>query len=148
VEPTAHALIALKKASAHVSDSRLRDRVASGEALLLDVRCKDGGWNYGSPWTLGEDQRSYPETTALALLGLQGRAEAASSVDLARHWLEGTPSPMARAWITLALRLHGSALPAAPGTLPGAGSPDLTILALEALGAPEGNYALLKTETA
>ena len=79
----------------------------AGEALLLDVRCKDGGWNYGSAWTLGEDQRSYPETTALALLGLQGRAEAASSLDLAkriqqaqkagttvqsaevRHWLDG-----------------------------------------------------------
>ena len=54
----------------------LRERIRSGEALLLDVRCSDGGWNYGSPWTLGEDQRSYPETTALALLGLQGRAEA------------------------------------------------------------------------
>jgi len=148
VEPTAHTLIALKKASAHSPDARLRERIRSGEALLLDVRCKDGGWNYGSPWTLGEDNRSYPETTALALMGLQGRAEASSSVDLARHWLEETPSSMARAWITLALRLHGVAVPESPSPLAGAGSPDLTILALEALGAPDGNYGLLKTEMA
>ena len=38
VEPTAHALIALKKAAGHVSDARLSERIRSGEALLLDVR--------------------------------------------------------------------------------------------------------------
>ena len=116
--------------------------------MLLNRQLPHGGWNYGSPWTLGEDQRSYPETTALALLGLQGRPEASSSVDLARHWLEETPSPMARAWITLALRLHGVAGAETLGALPGPGSPDLTILALEALGAPGGNFGLLKTEMA
>jgi hypothetical protein len=81
-------------------------------------------------------------------MGLQGRAEASSSVDLARHWLEETPSSMAHAWITLALRLHGVAVPDAQSPLAGAGSPDLTILALEALGAVGGNYGLLKTEMA
>lgn len=147
VEPTAHALIALKKASAHLpQNEKLRERVRSGEALLLDVRCKDGGWNYGSPWTLGEDQRSYPETTALALLGLQGRAEAASSLDLAKGWLQDTPSSLARAWITVALRLHGVAIPDSLRPINGAGSPDLMVLALEALGAPEGNFSLLRTE--
>lgn len=148
VEPTAHALIALKKASAHFPSPHLLERVRSGEALLLDVRCKDGGWNYGSPWTLGEDQRSYPETTALALLGLQGRAEAGSSLDLAKNWLRDTPSSLARAWITVALRLHGVAVPDVPSPLKGPGSPDLMVLALEALGAPDGNYGLLKTEMA
>jgi hypothetical protein len=146
VEPTAHALIALKKASAHLPDGELRERIRSGESLLLDVRCKDGGWNYGSPWTLGEDNRSYPETTALALLGLQGRPEAGSSLDLSKNWLRDTPSTLARAWITVALRLHGIAIPDALKPLEGPGSPDLMVMALEALGAPEGNYGLLKTE--
>jgi len=148
VEPTAHALIALKKASGRVANPDLQERIRSGEALLLDVRCKDGGWNYGSPWTLGEDQRSYPETTALALLGLQGRAEAGSSIDLATNWLRETPSSLARAWITVALRLHDVAIPDALRPLEGLGSPDLMVLALEALGAPGGNYNLLKTEVA
>ncbi len=146
VEPTAHALIALKKASAHLPSSEIEERIRSGEALLLDVRCKDGGWNYGSPWPSGQDQRSYPETTALALLGLQGREEAGSSLDLAKNWLRATPSSLARAWITVALRLHEVALPDAVSDLKGPGSPDLMVLALEALGAPGGNYGFLKTE--
>ena len=147
VEPTAHTLIALKQAYAKLPAPELTERVRSGEALLLDVRCKDGGWNYGSPSALGEDQRSYPETTAVALLGLQGRAEAATSVDLAGRWLRETPSSLARAWITVALRLHEVAIPEAVTPLDGPGSPDLMIVAVEALGAPEGNYKLLGTET-
>ena len=145
VEPTAHTLIALKKAYALLPAPELSERVRSGEALLLDVRCKDGGWNYGSPWTLGEDQRSYPETTALALLGLQGRAEAGSSLDMAKGWLQDTPSSLARAWITIALRLHGVAVPDTLNPLTGPGSPDLMVVALEALGSAEGNFGLLKT---
>jgi len=148
VEPTAHTLIALKKAYAVLPAPQLTERIHSGEALLLDVRCKDGGWNYGSPWTLGEDQRSYPETTALALLGLQGRAEAGSSIDLAKSRLPETPSSLARAWITIALRLHGGEVPDTLNPLKGPGSPDLMVVALEALGAPEGNYRFLKTEAA
>ncbi len=148
VEPTAHTLIALKKAYTLLPAPELTERIHSGQALLLDVRCKDGGWNYGSAWTLGEDQRSYPETTALALLGLQGRSEAARSVDLAKGWLQETPSSLARAWITIALRLHGIAVANPISPLKGSGSPDLMVVALEALGAPDGNYRLLKTEAA
>lgn len=146
VEPTAHTLIALKKVSALFPAPELTARIRSGEALLLDVRCKDGGWNYGSAWTLGEDQRSYPETTALALLGLQGRPEADSSLDLAKRWLRDTPSSLARAWITIALRLRGIEVPETASSSKGSGSPDLMIVALEALGAANGNYRLLKTE--
>jgi hypothetical protein len=148
VEPTAHALIALKKAYTLLPAPELTERIHSGQALLLDVRCKDGGWNYGSAWARGEDQRSYPETTALALLGLQGRVEADSSVDLAKRWLPDTPSSLARAWITIALRLHGVAVPDTTNPSKGPGSPDLMVLALEALGAADGNYGLLKTEVA
>jgi len=67
-------------------------------------------------------------------------------VDLASKWLQDTPSSMARAWITVALRLHGAAIPEALKPLDGPGSPDLMLVALEAIGAPEGNYGLLKTE--
>jgi hypothetical protein len=148
VEPTAHTLIALKKAYALLPAPQLTERIRSGEALLLDVRCKDGGWNYGSAWTLGEDQRSYPETTALALLGLQGRKEAGSSVDLVKRWLPETPSTLARAWITIALRLNGVAFPDTTSFSKGSGSPDLMVVALEAIGSPDGNYRLLKTELA
>jgi len=148
VEPTAHTLIALKKAYGVIPAPEVAERVRSGEALLLDVRCKDGGWNYGSAWTLGEDQRSYPETTALALLGLQGRAEAGRSVELAKSWLRETPSTLARAWITIALRLYGGEVPDTTSRSVGLGSPDLMVVALEALGAAEGNYRFLETKAA
>src|SRR5437762_11658801 len=72
IEPTAHALVALKKASAAQSGSLLSDRIAAGEKMILDRRCSDGGWNYGDRRVLGTDLPSYPETTALALLGLAG----------------------------------------------------------------------------
>jgi hypothetical protein len=67
---------------------------------------------------------------------------------MAKNWLRDTPSSLARAWITVALRLHGVAIPDTIQPLAGQGSPDLMVLALEALGAPDGNYGLLKTEVA
>ena len=104
VEPTAHTLVALKRASAKVANERLRERVEMGEAQLMDVRCDDGGWNYGSRAALGVDLPSYPETTALALLGLAGpRRNRRIPGISAAGWRAETTSPMARAWLTVAL---------------------------------------------
>jgi hypothetical protein len=143
VEPTAHALVALKHAAPHISDHALAQRVKLGEALLLDVRCRDGGWNYGNR-TDGRHSElpSYPETTALALLGLQGRSDIGASVDLAVQQLREGVSPMAAAWLNIVLRLHGKTLGAPADREP---SSDVLITALEALGAPEGNHRFLKT---
>ena len=142
VEPTAHTLLALKKASAKYSNHDLTERVRMGEAQLLDVRCRDGGWNYGSRAALGVDLPSYPETTALALLGLQGYSNLANSLELAGRMVRATKSPLARAWFAIALRLHGVEGPALPDNAP---SPDLLITALEALGSPDGNHRFFKT---
>ena len=151
VEPTAHALVALKKVArkkveaqkSAVNITSLSERVRSGEAQLLDIRCRDGGWNYGNRTVLGDDLRSYPETTGLALLGLQGVKGAEKSIDLALKMVQGGVSPMARAWLTVALRLHGVQPPA----LTGPATPDVLITAIEALAAPEGNYRLMRTES-
>ena len=145
VEPTVHALVALKQASAKLSSSELGSRVRMGEAQLMDVRSRDGGWNYGSPAALGVDLPSYPETTALALVGLQGRDDLGNDLgkafDLARRQLRETPSPMARAWLTIAMRLHG----VKPEELSGDLQADLMITGIEALAAPEGNYHVMQT---
>jgi hypothetical protein len=117
--------------------------VQLGEALLLDVRCQDNGWNYGNRTDgRGNELPSYPETTALALIGLQGRTDIAPSLDLAAKYLATGASPMATAWLNIALRLHGKSVDTPPDRDP---SPDILITALEALGAPEGNHRLLKT---
>jgi hypothetical protein len=149
VEPTTHALVALKKAALKLPSHALRKRVRLGEALLLDVRCRDGGWNYGNRTARGEELRSYPETTALALVGLQGRSEIAPALDLGARMLGETSSPLARAWLTIALRVNGAPFETREGTrgnAPVAGAcDDVLLTALEALGAPEGNHHFLRT---
>lgn len=144
VEPTVHALVALKQASAKLSSAELRDRIQMGESQLLDVRSRDGGWNYGSPAALGVDLPSYPETTALALVALQGRNDLGKAFDLAVRQIGETPSPLARAWLTIAMRLHGIKVP----ELTGAPQADLMITGVEALAAPEGNYKFMRTGAA
>jgi hypothetical protein len=128
VEPNTHAIVALKQATPKVSSARLRERIRMGEAELLDVRCADGGWNYGSHRALQVDLVAFPETTALALIGLQGRPDLGKSLALATRMAGETTSPLARAWLTIALRLHGEEVP--PSTVEIASSPEIMIAAL------------------
>ena len=142
IEPTAHALVALKKVAARYTNSELPYRVREGEALLLARRCSDGGWNCGNPNVLNFDLPSYPETTGIALIGLMGRpsAELAAPLAVARKWRTETRSSLAKAWLAIALRCHGENLEPPPdGAKP---SSDLMLAALEALGTPQGNYRL------
>src|SRR5262245_35982555 len=48
VEPTAYALLALKKFQADLGAYAVR-RIAEAEQLLYDRMCAGGGWNYGTP---------------------------------------------------------------------------------------------------
>ena len=146
VEPTAHALVALKMAEAQIPErlvprSSLRDRVKQGEAELWNVRSHDGGWNYGDAEVRGIDLPSYPETTALALLGLQGRGGLDGAFATASRQLADTPSPLARAWLTIAMRLHGVAV----ADLSQPPQADLMVTAVEALAAPDGNYRFMRS---
>ena len=100
VEPTAHALVALKKVAHRNPEPALAARIDSGERMLLSVRCSDGGWNYGSPRALGRELPSYAETSALALIGLQDRAPA-DAIEHARKLTSANVSPLARAWLRL-----------------------------------------------
>ena len=145
VEPTVQALVALKKVSKNYPSSQLDRRVRDGEALILSRRCSDGGWNCGNPNVLNYDLPSYPETTALALLGLQGRRreELAEPLALAARFRAETRSSLARAWLVIALRCHGGdPQPAGPDA---SNSADVMLTALEALGHADGNYGLLRT---
>jgi hypothetical protein len=144
LEPTVHAIVALKQASVKYGSAEMAERVRNGEAQLWNVRSSDGGWNYGSPAALGQGLGSYPETTALALVGLQGRRGLDDAFELARRMLSETPSPLGRAWLNIALRLNGMQAPEIV-TPP---SPDTMITAIEALSAEEGNWPLLKAEDA
>jgi hypothetical protein len=145
IEPTAHTLVALKKVASQYRGPELQGRVREGEALILSRRCTDGGWNCGNPNTLNFDLPSYPETTALALIGLQGRSakELAVPLQTARRFRQETKSSLAKAWLAIALRCHGEN---ADGPVSEARTfNDVMLTALEALGHPAGNYQLLRT---
>ena len=75
VEPTAYALMALKRLRSRLDDSRLDRRLEDGDLLLADRACVGGGWNYGNPRVLGENLWPYPDTTAVALIALGDRPD-------------------------------------------------------------------------
>ncbi len=138
VEPNVHAIVALKQASTKISSPRLRERIRMGEAELVDVRCADGGWNYGSHAALQVDLVAFPETTGLALIGLQGQPGLENSLDLAAQMAAATTSPLARAWLTIALRVHDRAVP--ESTVEITPSPEITIAALNTIAAEKPEF--------
>jgi hypothetical protein len=103
-----------------IDNPTLRHRIQSGERHLLEL--KD------------------PSTTGFLLLGLQRRPNPETRVEDARRALASTTSPLARAWLTLALRVNGDS----PAEEPRVPSPDVMLTALEALADPHGNFSLLR----
>ena len=145
IEPTSHTLVALKKAAKNYGSGDLRRRVIDGEKMILTRRSSDGGWNCGNPNVLNFDLPSYPETTGLALLGLQGRSakELAAPLDFAAKLRAETKSSLAKAWLGIALRIFGRPVPVPENGL--APSGDVMLAALEALNHPDGNFRLFQT---
>ncbi|MSV35626.1 MAG: hypothetical protein EXQ47_08525 [Bryobacterales bacterium] len=144
LEPTVHAVVALRQAARAVSldtvaRRELAERVRIGEEQLWSVRGRDGGWNYGTPLALGIELPSYPETTALALVGLQGHAGLAPAFGIAEGMIAKTPSALADAWLAITRRLHGMNAPETAAEQ----RPDIMITALQAL-AIGGNWKLLQ----
>jgi hypothetical protein len=145
IEPTAMGILALKKSTGPKPDHAVAARVKDGEELILSRRGRDGGWNSGNPSVLKVDIPSYPETTAIALIGLQGRSpqELAGPLASAGGFYGETKSSLAKAWLTIAFRCHGVSA-ADPD---GSGAPsDVLLCALQALGHPAGNHRLLRPE--
>lgn len=144
IEPTSHALIALKKAAPEVKSEVLRRRIALAEGMILGRRCSDGGWNYGSIQALGVQLPSYPETTALALLSLQGCRDIDLRPDMerARQMRSATSSRLAKAWLSVSLLNLGMAVENNQSENPD--TRDVLVTALEALATPGGGHALLR----
>jgi hypothetical protein len=67
VEPTSRVLLAVNVLRS--ADVRTRREAIR---LLSERQCRDGGWNYGNASVNDVDLRGYAQTTAIALIGLQG----------------------------------------------------------------------------
>jgi hypothetical protein len=144
VEPTAYSILALRAAGNRFQPSAVGQRIAIGERLLLDRRCRDGGWNYGNRRVLGEDLDSFPETTAAALLALRGSPSAPKLADsLPRLWGQwrGSTTPMASALLTVVARVYG--LPADPAPPKQTVPREVSTLALTIIGQPDGAWRSL-----
>jgi hypothetical protein len=143
IEPTAHSIVALKKAARRVSAPGLAERVADAERMIFDRRSPDGGWNYGNRRVFKVDLPSYPETTGIALLGLQGSriGDVRPALKIAQKQLSETRSRLAKAWLTISLRNFGVAVPE-PNEM--SVTEDLMLTAVEALACPDGGHQWLK----
>ena len=87
VEPTAWALLAFK-----ISGLNDDPRAMQGRRLLLDRQIASGGWNYGNKAVRGTQLLPFWDTTALALLALQGSAESALADVSLRVLEKGAPA--------------------------------------------------------
>jgi hypothetical protein len=110
VEPTAYALLALKKVRTRIDGVVGDARIVEAEAMLLNRRGRDGGWNYGNAEVLGESLPPFPDVTAVALIALRGRvADTAASESLATlaRMLDTVRSGLSLGWGALCFALYG-----------------------------------------
>lgn len=110
VEPTAYALMALKRLRGVAGGGRAGERIEEADRLLVDRACHGGGWNYGNKRVLGEELWPYPDTTALALLALADRPdlpEVSGGLAALGRMLEENDSILSLGLAALAYRAHG-----------------------------------------
>jgi hypothetical protein len=108
IEPTAWALLALKRSDTGRTDSDSRSRRDEAERLLINRTCVGGGWNYGNASSQGQDLRAFVPTTAVGLLAMQDR-RSEESVQRSLAFLvrerAGESSTMALSLAVIALHL-------------------------------------------
>lgn len=111
VEPTAYALLALKRLYPGADRAeRVAERVREGELLLYDRMCEGGGWNYGNSRVLGVAAPPYPETTALALIALADHAGSTAnqaSLRTLERMLDVGESGLSLSWSLLCWSIYG-----------------------------------------
>jgi hypothetical protein len=85
-EPTARVLLAMR-----VLRPRATATIDEAERTLAQRECRHGGWNYGNRDALGTDLKPYVQTTAVAVIALQGRPRELAergAAHLRAHWRE------------------------------------------------------------
>jgi squalene cyclase len=110
VIPTSLGILAFEKALRRdKSAGELQERIEAGKKFLLEHMCADGGWNHGSNRALGRDGDSYPETTGIALLALNGVAspQIERAKAMARKHLASCRAAEGIAWLSMGLAAHG-----------------------------------------
>jgi hypothetical protein len=106
IEPTARAVLALRlhrpSATAAIDD---------GLAVIADRECRDGGWNYGNSVVYDVSLPAFAQTTAIALVGIQGALpeQAARGNSALRELWTAEPGGLSLAMALAAFRLADDA---------------------------------------
>jgi len=87
VIPTAFSIIAIKQFTACNRSDLSERRIHLGVDMLLDRVCLGGGWNSGNSVVYGVPLRAHVESTAIALLALQGE-ERTPVIQASLGWLK------------------------------------------------------------
>ena len=104
VEPTCRVLIASKLVPPRDASAR-REAVA----VLGERQCLDGGWNHGIATVLDEHLPGYVQTSALALVALEGERHpfVRTGLDFLRRSWRTEPGGLTTAQVAVAFRFHG-----------------------------------------
>ena len=118
VIPTSLGILAFERALRRGASDRneLQDRIDQGKKFLLARQCEDGGWNYGSIHALGRDGDSYPETTGIALLALNGvprSSQLEKAKAAARRHFSGCRTAEGIAWLRMGMAAQGETIASA-----------------------------------
>jgi hypothetical protein len=114
VEPTAHALLALRTIPANLHPKGAAERIELGERMLYNRMCSGGGWNAGNPQVYGVGGMPRIGATAWALLALREykvRWENQRSLDWLRRQYGGIRGPISLALAGICLDVYGCAPP-------------------------------------
>jgi hypothetical protein len=105
VTPTASSILALSR----LDGARFASQIEQGRRYLLSRRCRDGGWNHGGSSFRSENANSYPETTGIALLALNGvpSDQLASAFRLTDDFLKSPGSLEGLSWLQMGLVAQG-----------------------------------------
>jgi hypothetical protein len=105
IEPTARGVLALR-----ILRPDAQQAISDGLGVLEDRECVGGGWNYGNRIVLDEPLAPYAQTTAIAMLALQGLRDEvwARGIDRLRGlWRAERAGALSVAVAAAALRANG-----------------------------------------
>jgi hypothetical protein len=114
VEPTAHALLALRAIPAMLHPKNAAGRIELGERMLYNRMCPGGGWNAGNPQVYGVGGMPRIGATAWALLALSEdseRVENQQSLEWLRRQYDSIRGPVSLALAHICLAVYGCAPP-------------------------------------
>lgn len=110
VIPTGLMMVALKQFVYCKPRPGVTARLRLGAQMLLDRSCPDGGWNAGNSVVYGVPLPAHIESTAIALLGLQGEPDH-PVIRAGLQWLESAANSeqgiSSLSWMVLCLAAYG-----------------------------------------